>query len=280
MMPEFKAAARHEIDSAAVTDLMDEGIVAARSADTPRDYLGMSRVGEECQRKLYYEYRHTKKDMGKDFSGRTLRIFQRGHDCETRMAKYLRDAGFELLTETANGGQFAVRMAKDPDTGTYRLAGHADGIITGWQRGMRQVSQNTLEWIERQKFPMLWENKGVGSKSFKKYQANGIREANPVYYTQMQLYMAYLELSSAMFTAENQDTCEIYAEVIDFNPRAAQEASDKGVRIVTAHSASELPRCANTETDYRCRMCEYAITCWADKTVPAAPAARPSWLAR
>ena len=47
-----------------------------------RTYLGGSRIGEACSRRLVYEYTHTPHDPDKAFSGQTLRIFAAGHQFE------------------------------------------------------------------------------------------------------------------------------------------------------------------------------------------------------
>ena len=44
--------------------------------------------------------------MKKEFSARTLRIFDMGHFIEDMIAGYLRRAGFELKTHDSQGKQF------------------------------------------------------------------------------------------------------------------------------------------------------------------------------
>ena len=51
---------------------------------------------------------------------------------------------------------------------------------------------------------------------------------------------------------------------------AAQEASDRAVRVVEASSPEELPRIGRERTDFRCKFCSFKSKCWGD--VPAAPA--------
>ena len=38
----------------------------------------------------------------------------------------------------------------------------------------------------------------------------------------MQIYMAYMGLGSALFTALNKDSCELYHEHVPFDPATAQ----------------------------------------------------------
>jgi len=59
-----------------ITSLIDGALIRERAGQRPRDYLGASRLGVACERALQYEYKHTPVDVGRDFSGRLLRIFE------------------------------------------------------------------------------------------------------------------------------------------------------------------------------------------------------------
>ena len=87
------------------------------------------------------------KDTGKDFEGRTLRIFAAGHVFETLAIKWLRQAGFELYTENSKGEQFGFAVAGG------RIQGHVDGIINNAPAGLGMT------------FPALWEAKSLNNKS-------------------------------------------------------------------------------------------------------------------
>lgn len=78
-----------------VSELIDQALCAEHKAQPDRDYLGASRLGENCSRKLQYEYANTPKDEG--FSGQTLRIFAAGHVFEDLAIRWLRLAGFEVI---------------------------------------------------------------------------------------------------------------------------------------------------------------------------------------
>ena len=58
-----------------VTGFIDEALAAERDAQTPRAYLGASRLGVACDRALQYEYLQAPVDLGRELSGKTLRIF-------------------------------------------------------------------------------------------------------------------------------------------------------------------------------------------------------------
>ena len=88
-----------------------KSLLARHRLQVPRDYLGASRIGEPCARRLAYEYAHTSEDPDKAFSGQTLRIFATGHTFEDLTIEWLRAAGFELRTRRRDGGQFGFETA-------------------------------------------------------------------------------------------------------------------------------------------------------------------------
>jgi len=235
-----------------------------------RDYLGGSRLGVECDRQLGYEYTNTVKDPGRDFNAKTLRIFRFGDAIEVLMVNWLRSAGFDIITNKPNGGQIGFATAPHPETGAMRLRGHIDGVVIGGPEHVKMA------------YPALLEIKSMNDKNFKKVVEGGIKKTKPEYYAQVQVYMAYLELfeNPCLHITMNKNDSEIHAELMPFDAGAAQEASDKGLRVIEARAAEELPRIATKSTDWRCRFCDYAERCWST-TAPhtAAPAPeKPVWL--
>jgi hypothetical protein len=245
--------------------VIDRAMQAKQQAEPPRKYLGASRVGDDCLRKLAYEFHHVPKDEGCEFKGRTLRIFERGHANEDLMAARLRLAGFKLVTHKANGGQIGFAVAWNEQRQAFTFAGHLDGVVTEAPYETGVVC------------PALWENKCLGTSGFGDLSRKGLRASKPVYFAQMQLYMAYLELTEhpGLFTAECANTGEIYAEHVPFDAAAAQAASDTGVKVVTSQMPEEMPRCAKVATDHRCKFCDFPARCWDEK--PSAPTTSGGW---
>ncbi len=235
-----------------VTEQIDQALEAVERNKTPRNYLGASRLGEECQRRLQYEYWHQPVDKGQHFQGRTLRIFQFGHSFETLAIDWLRQAGFDLYTETRDGGQFGFQALD----GTLR--GHVDGIFNGGPAAIAMT------------YPALWECKSMNSRSWKDTVKKGVTISKPVYAAQMALYQAYMEEQvpgisqhPALFTAVNKDTCELYFEQVPFDQGLAQRSSDKAVKILQACDAGELlPRISSDAGHYICKMCPWQQQCW------------------
>ena len=233
-----------------LTVLIDEGLAASR--EPPRRYLGASMLGGPCVRALQFQYALTPKDEGKDFSGRTLRIFQAGHVFEDLAIGWLRRAGFDLVTRNKACRQLGFESLNG------EIKGHVDGVIVGAPPELGFAC------------PMLWECKSMNHKIWTDTAKRGVALAEPAYAAQIALYQAYMEAAipglsdnPCLFTAVNKDTAKIYFELVPFDRALAQETSDKAVRIVKATEHHELlPRCASTPAFYTCRICPWADRCW------------------
>lgn len=224
-------------------DLLNEG--AARLASKPRDYLGGSRLGEECARKLQYEFEGATPSRSLD--AKTHVIFGLGHAGEDLVAELLKAAGLDLRTHDKEGKQFGFATAQG------RIRGHIDGVVCG---GPAELGP----------YPYLWENKWVAAKYWQAIVKNGVRTERPVYAGQVATYQAYLDLTAhpALFSFGNRDTGEIAFERVPFDAKLAQECTDRGVQVIQASEAGErLPRPYASADFYKCRFCDFNAECWA-----------------
>lgn len=229
-----------------VNACIDQALVAENATRPQRDYLGGSRLGESCSRRLQYEYLKAPKDANAGFSGQSLRIFALGHVLEDLAIEWLRKAGFDLRVRNRHGEQFGFSAAGG------RVQGHADGVVVAAPNGMA--------------VPALWECKSANAKNWRDIAKRGVTLAKPIYAAQIALYQAYLGLTEhpALFTAINKDTCEIWHELVPFDGALAQAASDKAVRILRACDASEqMPRHTADPEHFECRFCAWKERCWA-----------------
>lgn len=218
-------------------------IAAASGADKPRSYLGGSRLGEECVRKLQYEFEGRK---GKPVTAKLQNIFALGHASEDALAKILKRV-FDLRTHKANGGQFGF------ETANGRIKGHIDGVIVD---GPPELGP----------YPYLWENKAVGGKYWTAIVKNGVRHERPVYAGQVATYQAYMDLTAnpALFSVVNRDTGAIHFERMPFDAKLAQDCTDRGVQVIMATEAGErLPRPYASSDFFKCRFCDFNAECWA-----------------
>lgn len=226
-------------------ELIDAAMVKENQKQKPRNYVGVSMVGQNCERKVQYEFTQTPKDPGKDFNGQTLRRFSAGHYFEDDTAALLKAAGFELKTHKPGGSQFSFESLDG------KFAGHIDGVLVG---GPPII-----------KYPALWEHKAVGNKSFNKHIKEQLVIANPVYAAQVALYQTYMDLTEnpAVFTIRNNDTQLIHFKLVDFNAALAQQMSDRAVKIIQATEAGEqLPRAFQSKSHFECKWCDFQERCW------------------
>jgi hypothetical protein len=209
--------------------------------ESPREYLGASLLGAKCPRCIQYTFLAIAPD--KSYTGQQKRIFEIGNILETVISNWLIRAGFDLQTHDESGQQFGFSQA---DGG---IQGHVDGII---HNGPIVA-----------KYPILWECKTMKSTSWRDLARDHLQIANPQYFAQIQLYMAYMQLRQCLFTSLNKDTAELYHELIPFNSATAASYSDRAVQILKATESNELlPRIATKQDWFECKMCRFHDTCW------------------
>ena len=235
----------HEI-SDAFQSLLDKTIVEKeQSQRIPRQYLGASRLGVECLRSLQFEIMDVKVDEGKEIEGRIYRIFYRGHQGEEWLKGWMAEAGFKI-EGTQDGFYLCDNL----------IAGHCDGIITAGPESFAP-------------YPRLWECKVLGTKGISKLNNHRLKKAYPVYYAQVQIYMAALgetwkglDSNPALFTALNADTMTIYAESIEFDPEYAQNTYYRGEQVIRAcQDGFYLPRISQDKDFYLCKFCNWQNRC-------------------
>ncbi|MFN6952567.1 MAG: hypothetical protein ACK4NE_08265 [Albidovulum sp.] len=224
--------------------LVNGALVAEHAATPPREYLGASRIGEPCARRLCYELMRVPIDDGAEFPGRLLRVFEAGHRFEDMAIRWLGLAGFDLRTHKRDGEQFGFSAAGG------RFRGHIDGVIVaGPDVGIE--------------YPVLFEHKALRSASWQELVKKGLKSAKPIYWSQVQIYMAYLSIERTLFVALDKDSQALHFELVRLDPAEAQALSDKAVDILRAVEAGELlPRIAAASDYYLCRSCPYARRCW------------------
>src|SRR6516165_1325625 len=224
----------------AINARVEEASARKHANDRARGYLGASLIGDECLRKIQFEWMVATAT----FPARVHSIFARGHFFEAESRQLLIDAGFifappEVLGFTAVDGL---------------IAGHADGIIIN----APAVSGLYLAT------PALWEHKALNAKNFKAVERDGLAKVFPRYAAQIAVYQNFLEVAAnpALVTIVNADTCERLYFTVPFDARRAQEASDRAVQVIEATRVGELlPRLDPSLEDFRCKMCSHRERC-------------------
>ena len=227
-----------------INALLDQKLIQHHQAKEKRSYLGASILGDECLRKIQLQYEGKEAEL----SAATLRTFDIGSQLESLCAEWLRIAGFYLITQNANGEQFGFSIANG------KIAGHVDGLIQGLSDDLKAIGL---------KLPALWENKTLNNRSWKETERKGLMLSKPLYYAQVQVYMAYMNLENCLFTALNKDTSELFFELIPFDSEAAQRYSDRAVQVVQASENNEQLPCVSADPSFfKCKMCGFRKLCW------------------
>jgi len=233
-----------------INALIDAALVGESGQRPRREYLGGSRLGDPCARRLQYEYLDVPRVPETEFSGQTLRIFAVGHVFEDLAIGWLRQAGFDVRTRNRAGEQFGFSIAGG------RIQGHIDGVVVAVPAQAAPVMA----------VPALWECKSANARNWKEISRRGVVAAKPIYAAQIALYQAYMGLTDApaLFTAVNKDTSELHHELVPFDAGLAQAISDKAVRVLQACDAGEwLPRVAAAPDHFECSRCPWRTGCWA-----------------
>ena len=238
--------------SETVTAIYDH-YASVGNAEPARPYLGGSVIGTPCERALWYSFHWATK---KDFSGRLLRLFSRGHREEPWLVEDMRAIGITVWpTNPANGKQWGFT---EPATG-HHLAGNLDGIL-------QRVPEAPVA-------PHLWECKTHSTKSFNDVKAKGVLASKPLHFAQMQIYMHWTIVEfgktngckRALYTAVCKETDEIYSERLEYDEEFALGLIEKAKRVVFAKTP--LPKLSDDPSWYECKFCDHHAVCHGD-TVP------------
>ena len=224
-----------ESDKTRIVDLIDK---AGTTKSLPRPYLGMSQLGEECLRKLWYYFRFAAET---EIDGRVNRIFTTGHNAEADMIKSLESIGVETWdTLDAQAGFSAV---------SNHCRGHSDGMA----KGIPGAEKTTH----------LLEFKTSSDKLFKTVKKKGVKAEKYVHYCQMVLYMHFSGATRALYMVYNKNTSEYYTERVNENPELAKDLIFKANLIITSEDVNDFKRIGTgTPSFFKCRFCDFSGQCF------------------
>lgn len=206
-----------------------------------RGYLGLSALGGECKRAVWYDFR---KVAPKQFPPRMLRLFRRGDVQEYQFIYLLRGIGFTIYERDENGKQFKVTDFEG------HLSGSMDGVAEAPERF----------WIEGTiPIPFLLEFKTYNKKRFDKLIKEGVKSADVKYWKQMIGYMGYNDLKGALFCAVNKDDDSLYFEWVEFSKGAFKRLVGLAQEILGATTPPE--RISNIASWWQCTYCDFKPQC-------------------
>ena len=223
----------HELNGSLTRDI---DAIAPRE-DTPREYIGASNVGSECEAEIAFSHRGFPNN---ELPPRTEIIFELGHMLENLILKHLKKANRNVWEKDGNTGKQYRGTAFN-----NHIIGNADGII--------EVDSEA----------MLLEIKSMNDASFKKFKKHGAKISHQRYYAQIQL-MLYLRpgdipMRRAILVAYNKNNSEYWDECIEADHDYIMYLRAKIQRILD----NEATKKSIDETDWYCKSwCMKSDTCW------------------
>lgn len=248
--------------------------------DGHRTHLGASEIGDPCTAKAWNSFRWLKQEK---FSGRMLRLFERGHLEESRFIKLLRGIGFTIREVDEKGEQVRI----------VGVNGHFGGSLDA-------MAKFPISYGVSAEIIILNEYKTHNEKSFTKLAGakdastgkrifvagtNGVRINKPVHYAQMCSYGRAFGFHYALYCAVNKDTDELYFEIVPLLPNYlyADDLYRKADNVI--NSQTQPPKIAQVKTYFECKYCHFSPICF-DGEKPekncrsckfAAPIANAEW---
>lgn len=227
------------------TDNLPARIYAAYEAraEPPRPHLGASQIGHHCERWLWLSFRWA---IVEQFSGRLLRLFERGHNEEAIIVRNLREAGVEISDcDPLTGEQFSIKDG--------HFGGSLDGIIYG---GVPEAPKKKH----------VAEFKTHSLKSFNELCRDGVQKSKPQHYDQMQCYMLGKDIDRALYLAVCKDDDRLYVERVRLDRERAEKLYAKAQRII---ASDRLPEPVSADpTWYKCKWCAAHSFCHGDGMLP------------
>ena len=229
----------------------DEAIEQLSHSEPSRTYLGMSGLGHECERKLWFDFRWASPSRA---PAATIRMWEDGHRTEALVAERLRAVeGLELHTvDPETRQQFAVQAPDNP-----HVRGHLDGALIG-------LLQAPKTWH-------VWECKTVGTNVWNKLQSLRsklfdhkllLEKWNPIYYAQAVLYMHLNNLTRHYMTVATAGGRDWLAFRTNENPEAAKAYLERGDRITLELSVvDDTEAVSRSPSFYLCKWCDHQDVC-------------------
>jgi len=241
---------------------IDVALENRKALEAPRNYLGMSEIGEPCWRKLFYSFRNAGR---KRYSSSGVKTTEDGYMQEDLMAFRLRMLPYIELHTTASGaikneiGSRIIRKEEDYDQIGFSLllghfCGHCDGVIRG-------ILEAPGTWH-------VWEHKSVNiekSEKLKKLKREkGEKKAleawDIIYFLQAQIYMHELKMTRHYLTVTTPGGRSCISVRTEYNRSIAEDLITKA-KVIIFDNWSIPDRMKDDPEYYLCRWCEFNNIC-------------------
>lgn len=230
-------------------DIIEAHIEDTQPKAPTRGYLGMSGIGHDCVRKLWYDFRFANYPH---FTGETLLKFADGHYSEDLTAERMRAAMPDLVLKThkPDGEQYGFKDVY----GHFR--GHIDGIarnLPEWDAGTWAIWEHKCcDRVKANKLVKLAEND----------ESSALANWNFTYYIQAILYMYYAKVDHHLMTVAHSGSRKYVQVKTPANHELAEEWVQCANYVVTTMSPPDRYR--DDPEYYQCKWCDHNKVCHSD----------------
>jgi len=216
--------------------------------EKPRPYLGVSSIGENCDRRLWYQFRWFMPHQ--NFSNRRLRLFKRGHNEEPIIHADLKKIGIIIQSTQAEASE-----------AQGHIKAHNDGILTHVPDAPKTKHLNEIKTANDKSFQKLKR-----CSDSKANNQSAVELWNMTYYIQVVVYMFLFKLKRCLYIVVNKNDDERFYERIKCDNNLAKYYLGKAVDIINSQIA---PKRISEKTDfYYCKAfkCQFYMICHFKKT--------------
>jgi len=232
---------------------------AYRQEDSPfRNHMGASGIGHECARHIWYNFHWI---AAKAFSGRMLRLFNRGHMEEARIIALMLAAGLEVIQQDANGKQYKISDYGGHYSGSGDgMAGRVPDLPLGAYclTEFKTHAKKSFDELAGKDWQKVEEAIQAGVEP-PPFTGKGLREAKPMHYVQMQQYMSKFGLQYGLYVAVCKDNDLMYMEVIELDVENANQYTARAIALIRSQQPPE--RISSSPSWFTCKMCDYRPQC-------------------
>jgi len=232
---------------------IDKALEQKQKLEKKRHYLGMSQIGEECMRKLFYGFRNVE---NRAIAASGLRAIKDGFIQEDLMAERLRMLPYiQLYTlNEETGEQIGFSLLLD------HFRGHCDGAIRG-------IKEAPTTWH-------TWEHKSVDVSKFKKLEKlrkevgekSALKDWDEVYYAQAMIYMHEMKFERHYLTVTTPGGRDYISIRTEYKKKVAESIIEKA-KIIIFDNWNLPAKLSEKREFYKCKWCDYQENCH-DSKVP------------
>lgn len=207
--------------------------------------VGAHNAGAECARKLWLGFHWA--SPPKQFSGRMLKLFSRGHHEEPIICADLRNAGVTV-------------MDVDPATGKqWEFVDETGHIVC-------RIDAAVIGLLEAPATYHVGEFKTHNKDSFKALKKDGVEKSKPEHYAQCQLGMHFSGMKRAYYVALCKDNDEYWSKRFEYDAEYCMRLVSRLQRIVMQPRPPD--RDCQVPDFYKAKFCDHRETCFLLSAAP------------